>query len=375
MKKVLIFYASYGGGHLSAAKAIKKCIDENFNNIETQMVDCVKYINKALDKVTTTAYKEVAKKVPWVWGKVYNKSKSGPLAHISSKSNSIMAIKLKKLLNSYSPDLVICTHPFASQMTSYLKRKGKVNCKIATILTDFAPHEQWIIGKDYIDYFFVAHNKMKNELINFGIDSEKIFSTGIPISDRFSKNIDVNSVYDKLDLRKSNPLALFFGGGEFGLGKDKTIKVLKSLLTVEKEIQVVAISGKNEKMKSAFENLCLELKAENRVKILEYTDMVPELMKISKIVITKPGGLTTSESLASHLPMIIINPIPGQEEENAKFLEEAGVARWIRDINDSDMIISAVFNSSDCLNDMKGKTKTLAKPSSTYDICKILFNN
>ena len=111
MKKILIFYASYGGGHLSAANSIKQCIDDNFKDYETNLVDCMKYVNKPINAITTTAYKEMAKKFPWAWGEVYLLSQKGPLAHISSTSNNLMAKKLLKLLKEYNPDIVISTHP------------------------------------------------------------------------------------------------------------------------------------------------------------------------------------------------------------------------------------------------------------------------
>ncbi len=145
MKKILIFYASYGGGHLNAAKSIQECINTNYNNYETELIDCMKYVNKPIEKITTTAYKEMAKKIPWAWGKIYNDSQHGPLAHISSKSNILFAIKLLKLLKEKKPDIIISTHPFGSQMCSYLKRKNKITAKIATIMTDFSPHDQWLI--------------------------------------------------------------------------------------------------------------------------------------------------------------------------------------------------------------------------------------
>ena len=97
MKKVLIFYASYGGGHLSAAKSIKEYIDSNYTDVTTEMIDCVKYVNKALDKVTTAAYREMAKKAPWAWEKVYYQSQNGFLSKVSTDSNKIMAIKMAKL--------------------------------------------------------------------------------------------------------------------------------------------------------------------------------------------------------------------------------------------------------------------------------------
>ncbi len=145
MKKILIFYASYGGGHLNAAKSIKECLDTNYTDCETELIDCIKYVNKPIEKITTAAYREMAKKVPWAWGKIYNDSQKGPLAHISSRTNMIFAVKLLKLLKEKKPDIIISTHPFGSQMCSYLKRKGKISSKIATIMTDFSPHDQWLV--------------------------------------------------------------------------------------------------------------------------------------------------------------------------------------------------------------------------------------
>ena len=142
MKKVLIFYASYGGGHLSAANSIREHITSNYPDVQIEMIDCMKYVNKRFEKLTTTAYKEMAKKAPWAWGTIYYTSQKGPIAEISSASNKLLAFKLNSLLQEYKPDLIISTHPFASQMCSYLKKHHKIDAKIASILTDFAPHDQ-----------------------------------------------------------------------------------------------------------------------------------------------------------------------------------------------------------------------------------------
>lgn len=211
MKKVLIFYASYGGGHLSAAKSIQAHINKYYPDIETEMIDCMKYVNKPIEKFTTAAYREMAKKAPWVWGKIYDKSQKGALAHISSRSNTIMAIKLLRLLRVKQPDLIISTHPFSSQMCSYLKRKGKIKSKIATIMTDFAPHDQWLIGKEYTDYFFVANDKMKKYLLNQDIEKSKIFITGIPLSSRFLEQFDKNAIIKSFGLTTEKQIILFFG--------------------------------------------------------------------------------------------------------------------------------------------------------------------
>lgn len=374
MKKVLIFYASYGGGHLSAAKSIQKYLEEHYSaEVKSEIIDCMKYINTTLDVVTTGAYREMAKKAPNLWGKVYSNSQSGVLGHVSSRANKIMAIKLKKLICEKNPDLIISTHPFSSQMVSYLKKKGKVNCKLATILTDFASHEQWLVGHEYTNFFFVSNDNMEKELCDYGVAKDKIHVTGIPMSDRFFEKFDRTSILKMFNLVPDKKVILFFGGGEFGLGKERTVQILRSLILNAHDYQIIAISGKNEKMKEAFESLVKELNVSSKVKILGFTDKVPELMSISDLVVTKPGGLTTTESLSSHLPIIIINPIPGQEEENAEFLEKHKVGIWIKKDDDPDAILLNLFDNKDKIENMRENTKSLAKTHSTQNICEILM--
>ena len=289
MKNILIFYASYGGGHLNAARSINEYILENYKDCNTELIDCMKYVNKTVEKVTTAAYREAAKKAPWVWGKIYNDSQKGPLAHLSSRANIILAIKLLKLLREKKPDLIISTHPFSSQMCSYLKRKEKITAKIATIMTDFAPHDQWLVGSDFIDFYFVANDKMKNYLVKKGIAENKVFITGIPLSKRFLQKYDRNEILSEFELKDGKQNVLFFGGGEFGLGKSRTFSIFDSLIKFSNDIQIIAIAGKNEKMKMKFEEIVNKNNALERVKVLSFTNKVPELMSISDLVITKPG--------------------------------------------------------------------------------------
>ena len=179
---------------------------------------------------------------------------------------------------------------------------------------------------------------------------------------------------NSFNLNLDKKVILLFGGGEFGLGREQTLKILKSFITHSQKHQIVAISGKNEKMKESFEKLVEELQAENIVKVLPYTTQVPELMSIADFVVTKPGGLTSTESLASGLPMVLINPIPGQEEENAKFLENSGVGIWLKQKENCDEIITELLNNEDKLNQMRKNTELLAKKNSTKDICNIIFS-
>ena len=374
MKKVIIFYASYGGGHLSAAKSIENYLVKNYKDTEVELVDCMKYVNKTIEKVSTTAYKEMAKKMPWAWGKIYSNSQKGTLAHISSKANSFMAIKLLKLLREKKPDIVISTHPFGTQMCNYLKRKKKVDFKIATILTDFKSHDQWLVDSAYTDYFFVSNTEMQRALKEKNIDENKIIVTGIPIREEFLHNHDREQIFKDLNLNSNNKTLLLFGGGELGIGKEMTLNVFECLLKNFDNINIIAVSGKNEALNNKFKKLVQENSRENNVRVFEYTDKVAEYMSISNLVITKPGGLTSSEALVSHLPMVLINPIPGQEEENAEYLQSKKVAKWLKKDDDINFILNILVNDDAVLNNMSEHTYLISKPNSTENICKIIMS-
>ena len=375
MKKALILYACYGGGHISAANSIKECIEKYYPDIEPITIDFMNYLNVTIDKLTTTAYEEMAKKAPALWGTVYMKSEKGALARFSIDSNKLLAIKLHFLIKRYKPDYIISTHPFSSQMCAYLKKKNKLpRVKLATVMTDFAPHDQWLVGSDYINHFFVAHEAMKELLVNKGISEKKVFATGIPLSNRFFLDYDKDALLNDFDLSKDKFTILFFAGGRFGLGKKNTYKILEDIARYMDNVQVVAIAGKNKKMFDAFNDTVKKYKRKDDIKVLEFTDKVPELMHISDIVISKPGGLTTSECLACGLPMIVINPIPGQEEQNAEFLENSNLAYWIKDDDNPLGVIFKVVNNKNILDGLNQNVSKYTKRNSTKEICEVLFD-
>lgn len=316
----------------------------------------------------------MAKKAPWMWKRVYNNSDHGALAKVSTASNKLMSRKLNVILQKFEPDLVISTHPFSNQMCTNLKKKNKISCKIATVLTDMAPHSQWTVDSEYIDYFFVSNQEIKIALSNEGIADFKIFVTGIPLSERFSLPFEDSQTYRNFGLSPDKTTILFFAGGEFGLGRNRTALVFRALIRLFKNFQVVAISGKNKKMNIKFKNLVELYNVSDRVKVLDYTDKVPELMHISNIVITKPGGLTTTESLVSNLPLVLINPIPGQEEENADFLVRNGVAVWIKKEDNIARVLKNLYRHPEKIEEMRSHIPNLAKPDSTKNICEILMN-
>ena len=231
MKKILIFYGSYGSGHLSAAKNIKEYIENNYEDSEILMIDCIEYINKFLNKITTKAYSVFSKHAPNIWAKIYYGSEEGCLANFSNFINKLMSKKLYKLISNYNPDIIISTHPFSSQMCSILKKKNIINIPVATIMTDYAPHNQWIINHEFIDYYFVAHENMKIDLMNKGISKDKIFATGIPVSTKFLLEYNKEEIAKKYNVDLNKRIILFFVSGTYNLGMEKMNDVLKSIIT------------------------------------------------------------------------------------------------------------------------------------------------
>ncbi len=373
MRKVLVFYSSYGGGHLSAAKSVENHIKQYYPEIEIKLVDCIEYINKHLNKLLADSYNEAAKKAPFAWKTAYHLANDGLTSKAVTTSNKLFSIKLNTLLQDFKPDLIISTHPFGTQMCGVLKKRGKIDCPLATILTDFHIHGQWLVFHEYCDYFFVSNHQMKNDMIEYGVNEKKIHVSGIPVSERFKEHFDRAQICQEFNLNPDEQVVLFFAGGEFGLGNKTTILILKSLIRLFSKLQVIAIAGKNPKMKKKFEELVKNTDSEERIKVLDYTTKVPELMSISSFIITKPGGLTSTESLTAHLPMVIINPIPGQEEENATFLVEKGVAIWIKKNDNVARALKNLYREPQKLLLMKENTVALAKSNSTEVICNVLL--
>ena len=371
MKKVLILYASYGGGHLSAAKSVQSYMDENYEDIETNLVDCIKYINKPAEKVSTKIYMSIATKHTKIWEKLYKTSNKGAVSGFSTGINNLMAKKLFKLIKAYNPDLIVSTHPFSTQMCARLREKEKISCPLVTILTDFVLHNQWLTHKEYNNLFCVSTDNLRQKLIEAGVDENKVITTGIPISQRFKEHFDREEICKMFNLDPNKKVMLFFGGGELGIGRKNTLDILEAFAKGNYDVQVVTVAGRNEKLKASFEEIAAKYNKEDLIKVLGYTTQVPELMSISTLVITKPGGLTSSESLACKLPLLLINPIPGQEVGNAELLEEIGAAIWIKPETNLDELFNKVFNNEETLAKMKENSTKLARLDSTKTICDI----
>lgn len=373
---ILLFYASYGSGHLSAATAIEQYIRENYPDAKTLKIDCVEYINKSINKISTSAYKSIILKTPMLWGQVYKLLKNDTILDITQFSNRFMAKKIFTLFEDFEPDLVISCHPLGGQITSFLKSHKKTNCKLATVMTDFASHKQWLIGKDYTDYFFVSNIEMKTSLISEGIYPNKIYVSGIPISPNFYKNYNKENIYKSLNIEKNKKNIIFFGGGSLGLSSSSNIQaILTSLLqATDESYQIIIISGKNQKLYNDFQKTINNTYHKSQIKLIDFTTELPELLPITSFVITKPGGLTITECISTNVPIILINPIPGQEKENAQYIADNKMGIWIKTNKPTSEYFQEIFNDTKLIEEIKENQKKYSHINSTKNICDILIN-
>ena len=369
-KKIIVLYTSIGGGHFKAAEGIKNYIAENYKDCEIQMIDALKYTNKVVDKIVIKSYVNMAKYSPKMWGEIYKFSeKSYSSSTFSNAVQMILSNKLLDLIEYEEPDCIISTHPFITEMVASLKKREKITTELNVIITDYASHRFWELKPEYVDKYFVATEEMKANLSFNSIDSNKIFVTGIPVSPTFLKPMNSAEIYSEFNLDPNKKTVLLFGGGEYGLSDVKDF--FKGLLSINQDIQVVAIAGKNAKVRRMFKNIVE--KFDKKVIILGYTNKIPELMHIADLVISKPGGLTTTEILVSNVPFVIINPIPGQEEENARFLLNNGAAVRLYNAEKSTPFFENLLSDDIRIYHMKEMQKNIAKPNSTKEIVEIIL--
>ena len=365
--KVLLLYAKVGNGHLKAAESVKEVL-ESHEGVEVVYEDGLEYSSALTNKLIVKGYASVTRHAPKLWGTMYRRSDKAELntiGEINKMVNKALTIRLKKMIRKTNPDVIVSTHPFVSHMCAYLKRKGKVRANIVSIMTDYGVHNMWVEEHVYIDRLMVATTEMKQDCIRkYGIPADKIMVTGIPVSPRFSKEYDKEALRQEFNLEEGKKTLLFFAGGGLGLGKSE--KIFEELVNTNYDLQLIAVTGRNEKQKNRFENIAST--SGKNITVLGYTNQVPELMSISDFVITKPGGLTSTECLAMCKPMVIINPIPGQEEQNANYFINNGTAIRTYKNEPIEHVLDIAMYSEERVNQMVEMCKIIGKPNSTKTI-------
>lgn len=368
--KVLILSASTGHGHNKAGETLKKHFEETGSKNEVIMVDALDYISPLLNKVISDGYLYLATKAPNFYKKLYNLSnKENSLSTFVTLVNNTVALNLLPLIREFEPNVIITTHPFTTEMASRIKEKFHLEIPITCIMTDYAAHKTWI--RDNVTFYIVSNDDMMNDMVKNGIEKEKIYSYGIPIGNEFVSN-DNNNSYKKeicndLNISEETPIILIMAGS---FGVTKILDIYNSICNIEEDLGIIVITGKNKSLYDEFENKIKD--STKKTKLIYYTSEVHKYMKSSNLIITKPGGLTTTEALACDLPMIIFDAIPGQEEENADFLIKHNMAIKINSKESYEIRFKEIINDANKLNDMKRSCEKFNKKDSTKNIISLI---
>jgi processive 1,2-diacylglycerol beta-glucosyltransferase len=366
--KVLALTISAGKGHNKAAEALKTYFSKNNKNVDMEVVDALKYINPIVDKLIVGSYLKSLKKTPLLYGKLYEYAESDDaISNVSGLVNDVLSIKIKGLIEDSSPDVIVCTHPFPLEMLSILKRKGKTSVPVVAILTDYAPHSFWFYS--HIDAYVIPHEDFTQDLIEKGISKETIYPLGIPVCEGFLNSIEKKAARNLLNIDE-NKLTLLIMGGGLGIGNMKNI--FENLAFSSLDIQLIACTGSNLKLKNQLEDI--SSRCNKRSLVYDYTDQVSTLMSACDILITKPGGLTITEALIKHLPIVITSTIPGQEEKNADYLLNNGIAARIKNSDSIVTIVKQIASSEIRLKYMREIAREKSKPNATEDICNLILS-
>ncbi len=366
--RVLLMHITKTSGHHRATLALECALKILEPNVETMNINGFAYTYPILEKVVNRAYMSVIKNRPKIWDYLYDNpliiKKTGNIKRMLNKAKHP---KLAKLFNRFKPDCVVCSQAFPCGMVAEFKKRYNYPMKLVGVLTDFAPHHYWL--HDQVDHYIVPTKEARNRLIRDGIAPERIKCFGIPIDPKFSKPVFKKEVFASLGFSPSIPTILIMGGGQ-GLGPIRSI--VSSLANLESDFQLIVLSGTNKKGLKALNKIKLPNK--QRVKILPYVNNVNELMDVSSVIITKPGGMTTAESLVKGLPMIIVDPIPGQEARNTKLLLEKGIAVEIDNIDEVGMEINKILKNTQKIQAMKAAALKHGNPDAAINIAKLILD-
>lgn len=357
MSKILILTASTGAGHNQAANNLCREFEEKSH--EVMIVDLFKSTDKAMNAVITEGYNFFAKIVPDAYGFIYNLLDKKQLNDYLLKNAFILIEKrISRKIKEIQPDIVISTHPFGVPIISALKQKNKTNIPFIQVVTDFKAHYTYV--DKHVDAYITASEFTREGLIERGIEANKIYSYGIPTKEEFQTKPD--RVFDA-----NNTFKLLVMGGSMGLKPmEDSVDIL---INSDLNIHMSVVCGNNETLKNKLTEKFKQKIEEGHLEVVGFINNVHEYMDHCNLIITKPGGLTTTEAINKCIPMLIPFAIPGQEQENTSFMVENKMALEIREVSQLPMYIRQLIQEPQIYMEM---VKNMTELSSTYSIDKII---
>ncbi len=365
--KALILSISTGQGHHATGEAIQNVFESK--GIKCRTIDAYEYIEPRLSKLVSKGYSVGTSQFPGLSSRAYNiavkKNKPSKKMSVTQATTTVFAWDLKKFIQLYDPNIIVCTHVLSSMLVSTMKTKDWTEALTVGVVTDFTVHPMWQDASE-LDYFVLPNELLEFQMIRKGISPEKLLPIGIPIKPEFSERSDRKEARRKLDLDENLPTVLLMSGS-MGYGKmDKSIAMLDKM---DIDFQTMVVCGNNKDMYNKIKSKNLK----KRFDVYGYVNHIDIMMDAADCVITKPGGITSSEALAKGLPMIMTNPIPGHEVRNAEFMLNNGIALYATKSFPLDEAIFSLFRHPDRLEDIRATIDIYGRRNSTENLCDFLI--
>lgn len=364
--RILIATVTAGGGHLAAAAALDEAWRALRPRDAVERVDLVKFFSPLHRKIHADGYTKLVERAPELWGMIFAKTDNPKVARRLNRIQQLFPSRSRgrfaRYVAEFNPDVVLCTHYTPVEaMVQWRKESQTARPLVVSVVTDFEAHALWMA--EGVDLYCVAAEETKARLVARGADDSGVVATGIPIAGKFATKVDPLAVRRALGLRDDLPTVLVLSGG-FGMGPVE--KILAELDRVDREFQTVVVCGRNEELRR-------ELAAQDRqhpTRVIGFAANMHELMTVADLIITKPGGLTSSEALAVGRPLLIVDPIPGQEAANSDFLLERGAAAKVNRVEDLPYRVKQLLGTKK-LGEMAKAAKALGKAAAARRICEV----
>lgn len=366
-KRVLILSASVGSGHVKAADALARAMRARSDVDEVLSDDSLDHTNVLHKQFYSTLYKKLSAMLPEFLGWWYETSDD---PWVADKGRLLIdlpqALPLINLVREFKPDVILCTHFMPAGVISWLIANGKLEARLGVVITDFHFHAFWITRA--FNWYFVAQEDDKIHMEALGLPADRIEVTGIPVEPEFGAPVDVNAVLERHGLQPGRPTLLVAGGA---LGMSPATAVVRQLLQLDRDFQAIIVCGKNEEMLNEIVDLLKDRPADFRV--FGYTKEMSDFMSVATILLSKPGGMTTAEAVACGLPMMILDPIGGQEERNADVLLEAGAAVKCTEVTLVAHKLRRLLDDPERLRQMSRNARSLGHPNAAAEISRIVL--
>jgi processive 1,2-diacylglycerol beta-glucosyltransferase len=365
--RILVLSASVGAGHLRAAQAVELALRQLDPAAVVRNIDILELTNPLFRRLYGKAYLDLVNKAPHVLGYFYDFMDRPPRAQgdrLRLLAEKLNLRKFQKFLKGEPWDVIVNTHFLPAEIIASLRTQEDLATPQITVTTDFETHRLWV--NQPCELYCTATEEGAAYLQHWGVPASRTLVTGIPIHPHFSQPKERAACLERQGLRGDRPLVLQLAGG-FGVGPIE--QLYRALLEIDLPLEIVVVSGRNEALKQQLETVAVP--GRHAAHVLGFTDQMDELMAAADLVVSKPGGLTTSETLARGAAMAIVNPIPGQESRNSDFLLENGAAIKINNLGTLTFKLRQLLGDPARMASLKANARRLGRPQAAFDVARI----